>query len=83
MSYILLRFINTVSCSSSSSSSSNHLSHIMCATCRLTDLVLTTPAILISPVYRLLPEASGTDLLTDIHDFWTWLHSPYLPIIPL
>ncbi|KAM3068900.1 hypothetical protein ACMFMF_008866 [Clarireedia jacksonii] len=28
------------------------------------------------PDYRLLPEASGLDILTDIRDFWSWLLSP-------
>jgi acetyl esterase/lipase len=42
---------------------------------RLLDLCLTTPAILIAPDYRLLPEASGIDLLNDVEDFWIWLHN--------
>ncbi|KAK1836835.1 Alpha/Beta hydrolase protein [Podospora conica] len=45
----------------------------------LLTLALTTPAILISPQYRLLPEATGTDLMDDISDFWTWFRSPALP----
>ncbi|KAK3322721.1 Alpha/Beta hydrolase protein [Apodospora peruviana] len=31
-------------------------------------------AIVISPCYRLLPEATGTDILDDIKDFWDWLY---------
>lgn len=32
-------------------------------------------AIIVSPNYRLLPESSVTDILADIEDFWTWIHS--------
>ncbi|RAL10278.1 alpha/beta-hydrolase [Aspergillus homomorphus CBS 101889] len=43
----------------------------------LTDLARSTPAILLSPNYRLLPEATIQDVFEDILDFWTWLlHSP-------
>lgn len=28
-----------------------------------------------SPNYRLLPEASGQDVLQDMDDFWNWLHT--------
>lgn len=28
------------------------------------------------PNYRLLPEHTGADVLSDLADFWTWLHSP-------
>ncbi|PQE28578.1 Alpha beta hydrolase fold-1 protein [Rutstroemia sp. NJR-2017a WRK4] len=40
------------------------------------NLVLSTPSILVMPDYRLLPEASGLEILTDIQDFWSWLQSP-------
>jgi acetyl esterase/lipase len=32
-------------------------------------------AIIVSPNYRLMPEATGLDILDDLEDFWTWLHS--------
>ncbi|KAJ5108234.1 hypothetical protein N7456_004909 [Penicillium angulare] len=42
----------------------------------LSDLALQKEAIIVSPNYRLLPEATGADIYADIEDFWTWLHSP-------
>ncbi|KAK3988503.1 Alpha/Beta hydrolase protein [Cladorrhinum sp. PSN332] len=35
----------------------------------------STPAILLSPAYRLAPESRAYDSLQDVKDFWTWLHS--------
>ncbi|KAK4183905.1 Alpha/Beta hydrolase protein [Podospora australis] len=32
-------------------------------------------AILVSPAYRLAPEAKAYQILEDIRDFWKWLHS--------
>jgi len=32
-------------------------------------------AIIISPTYRLIPEATGGDVMDDITDFWHWVHS--------
>ncbi|KAK7582866.1 hypothetical protein V3481_012163 [Fusarium oxysporum f. sp. vasinfectum] len=32
-------------------------------------------AVLVSPSYRLLPEATGSDILCDISEFWAWVHS--------
>jgi acetyl esterase/lipase len=32
-------------------------------------------AIVVSPAYRLLPEAKGGDILDDVKDFWTWVRS--------
>lgn len=29
-----------------------------------------------APNYRLLPEASGNDMMEDMDDFWRWLQSP-------
>lgn len=29
---------------------------------------------IITPDYRLMPEASGADVLDDVETFWTWLH---------
>lgn len=40
----------------------------------LIQFALSKNAIIVSPNYRLLPEASGKDVLSDIKDFWTWLH---------
>lgn len=39
----------------------------------LIEYALHHSAILISPDYRLLPEATGSDILSDIEDFWAWL----------
>ncbi|MCJ1251764.1 hypothetical protein MMC30_009002 [Trapelia coarctata] len=41
-------------------------------------------AIIVSADYRLLPEATGQDILTDIADLWTWIHNdlrPYLSTV--
>lgn len=32
-------------------------------------------AIIVSPDYRLLPEAAADDMLDDIEDFWSWVHT--------
>jgi acetyl esterase/lipase len=32
-------------------------------------------AVVVSPAYRLLPEAKGGDILDDVKDFWTWVRS--------
>jgi hypothetical protein len=29
-------------------------------------------------LYSFLPEVTGLDILGDVDDFWTWLHSPDL-----
>lgn len=42
---------------------------------RLLDVCLTTSAIFIAPDYRLLPEATATEILDDVKDFWCWLHN--------
>ncbi|KAL4819917.1 Alpha/Beta hydrolase protein [Aspergillus spinulosporus] len=44
----------------------------------LTDLALRHSAIIVSPNYRLMPQAMGLDIYDDIEDFWTWLRSPAL-----
>jgi len=31
-------------------------------------------AVIVSPCYRLLPEATGSDILEDIRDFWAWMY---------
>lgn len=38
------------------------------------DFALENEAIIVSPNYRLLPEATGEDILEDMDDFWKWLH---------
>ncbi|KAK9236663.1 Alpha/Beta hydrolase [Lipomyces kononenkoae] len=40
------------------------------------DLAYKHAAIIVSPNYRLIPEATGLEVLDDIEDFWQWLHSP-------
>ncbi|KAK9365607.1 Alpha/Beta hydrolase [Lipomyces kononenkoae] len=42
------------------------------------DLAYRHAAIIVSPNYRLIPEATGLQILDDIEDFWKWLHSPAL-----
>ena len=37
------------------------------------NLALSRKAILITPDYRLLPEATGLDILQDVRDFYSWL----------
>nr|A0A345BJN2.1 RecName: Full=Probable carboxylesterase clz11; AltName: Full=Squalestatin S1 biosynthesis cluster protein clz11; AltName: Full=Zaragozic acid A biosynthesis cluster protein 11 [Curvularia lunata]AXF50645.1 hydrolase [Curvularia lunata] len=32
-------------------------------------------AIIVSPDYRLLPEATGADIFDDVEAFWNWLHT--------
>jgi acetyl esterase/lipase len=32
---------------------------------------------MVSPAYRLLPEASGSDILEDIKNFWEWVHKSF------
>ncbi|KAH8431064.1 alpha/beta hydrolase [Aspergillus melleus] len=38
------------------------------------DYALQNDAIIISPNYRLLPEVTGSQILEDIHDLWSWIH---------
>lgn len=44
----------------------------------LADLALAHSAIIISPNYRLLPEATTPQIYQDITDFWKYIHSPAL-----
>lgn len=44
----------------------------------LLDLAQRHFAVILSPNYRFLPEATSLDILDDIEDFWTWLHSSEL-----
>ncbi|TAQ90289.1 hypothetical protein B7494_g1365 [Chlorociboria aeruginascens] len=37
------------------------------------DYALLHSAIIVAADYRLMPEATGQDLLHDVSDFWTWL----------
>jgi acetyl esterase/lipase len=34
-----------------------------------------TNAIVVLPNYRLIPESTGADILSDLNDFWTWFHA--------
>ncbi|KAK6068254.1 hypothetical protein SCUP515_09749 [Seiridium cupressi] len=45
------------------------------------ELAETENAIIVSPAYRLMPEAKGTEILDDMHDFWIWVHSKLPAII--
>jgi acetyl esterase/lipase len=29
----------------------------------------------VTPDYRLIPEANGGDIIDDVNDFWTWTHT--------
>lgn len=44
----------------------------------LSDLALQHSAVIISPNYRLMPEATSSQIYEDIEDFWQWLHSSAL-----
>ena len=39
------------------------------------ELALLNDAIIVSADYRLIPEATGTDILADLSDLWIWVHS--------
>jgi acetyl esterase/lipase len=39
------------------------------------ELTIKHGAVLVSPNYRFLPESTGVEILSDVDDFWTWLHS--------
>jgi acetyl esterase/lipase len=41
----------------------------------LLQLAETYDAIIVSANYRFLPEATGLEILEDVDDFWSWLHS--------
>lgn len=38
-------------------------------------MCITNSAIFIAPDYRLLPEATATEIISDVEDFWRWLHN--------
>ncbi|ESZ97901.1 hypothetical protein SBOR_1713 [Sclerotinia borealis F-4128] len=42
----------------------------------LLTLALQNSAIIIAPNYRLLPESSAPEMISDISNFWTWLRTP-------
>jgi len=44
----------------------------------LIELAKRRSAIIISANYRLLPESTGLEILSDFDDFWSWIHSPDL-----
>ncbi|OQE09378.1 hypothetical protein PENVUL_c006G06916 [Penicillium vulpinum] len=44
----------------------------------ISDLAMAHGAAIISPNYRLMPEATSTEINDDIRDFWEWLHSSAL-----
>jgi acetyl esterase/lipase len=37
-------------------------------------LIHRTSSIVVLPNYRLIPESSGADILTDLSDFWSWFN---------
>jgi acetyl esterase/lipase len=41
----------------------------------LINYVLKNSAIVVAPNHRLLPEATGAEIMEDLHDFWKWLHN--------
>ncbi|KAF5878458.1 putative alpha beta hydrolase fold-3 domain protein [Botrytis fragariae] len=42
----------------------------------LLTLALRESAIIIAPNYRLLPESTAPEMISDISDFWTWTRTP-------
>ena len=38
------------------------------------DLAVVNNAIIVSADYRLMPEATGADILTDVADLWSWVN---------
>ncbi|KAK4652262.1 hypothetical protein QC762_609590 [Podospora pseudocomata] len=47
----------------------------------VTQLPVSTNSILVSPLYRLLPEANAPETLSDISSFWSWLHTSLPSVI--
>ncbi|KAJ5177079.1 uncharacterized protein N7482_002956 [Penicillium canariense] len=37
------------------------------------ELAISRQAIIVTPDYRLLPESSGLDILSDLADYWSWV----------
>ena len=44
----------------------------------VSDLALKHEAVIISPNYRLMPEALSKEIYEDVEDLWTWVHSSTL-----
>lgn len=44
------------------------------------EYALSKEALLVAPDYRLMPEATGADILDDLEVFWDWLHDFLLPL---
>ncbi|KAL4899926.1 hypothetical protein BDW74DRAFT_162707, partial [Aspergillus multicolor] len=42
----------------------------------ISDLALSQNAIIVSPNYRFMPQATGLEIYDDTEDFWGWLKSP-------
>ncbi|KAK2753480.1 hypothetical protein FQN54_007870 [Arachnomyces sp. PD_36] len=42
------------------------------------DIARQHGAVIVSPNYRLMPEATSTEIYDDVDDFWNWFHSPAL-----
>ncbi|KAL5360243.1 Alpha/Beta hydrolase protein [Aspergillus floccosus] len=42
----------------------------------LFDMARKYNAVIVSPNYRLMPEATSLEIYEDVEDFWVWLHSP-------
>lgn len=45
------------------------------------DLALLNGAIILSADFRLIPEATGSDILADISDLWKWVHGDLQPFL--
>ncbi|KIW65576.1 hypothetical protein PV04_07822 [Phialophora macrospora] len=43
----------------------------------LVDYALQHTAVVVLPNHRLLPEATGTEIMADVHDFWTWFRDDF------
>jgi acetyl esterase/lipase len=43
----------------------------------LVDYALQHTAVVVLPNHRLLPEATGREIMDDVHDFWTWLRDKF------
>lgn len=41
----------------------------------LVEYAVAQTAVIVSPDYRLLPEAKGMDILEDMDDFWKWVQT--------
>ncbi|CAI6338613.1 unnamed protein product [Periconia digitata] len=44
------------------------------------EFALSRNSIIVSPDYRLLPEASGSDILDDIRAFWEWMKNDFISV---